>query len=108
MGGEQLDIPPRGRQAIHLVSIYAHHRARALRHLSLASESVSPENALTFREREVLKWVALGKTDWEIGKILKISEATSYAHVRNCCRKLKAATRTQAVVKAMLARDIRL
>lgn len=106
MGGDQLDIPPRGREAIHLISIYAHHRARTLRHAWSPPASNSHEHALTLREREVLKWVALGKTDWEIGKILKISEETSYAHVRNSCRKLKAATRTQAVVKAMLAGDI--
>ncbi len=63
---------------------------------------------LTEREREVLKWVARGKTDWEIGEILHISEATSFAHVRNSCRKLDALTRPQAVVKAITFGEISL
>jgi LuxR family quorum sensing-dependent transcriptional regulator len=104
MGGERSDRPPRAREAIHLMSIYAHDRARALRQVCL--KQTGPK--LTEREREVLTWVALGKTDWEIGEILKISKETSYAHVRNCCRKLDAVTRTQAVVRAMMLRQITL
>jgi len=107
MGGEQSDRLPRAREAIQLMSIYAHDRARALRHAHLRNAN-SVEPKLTDREREVLTWVALGKTDWEIGEILKISKETSYAHVRNCCRKLDAVTRTQAVVRAMLLRQITL
>ncbi len=60
------------------------------------------------REREVLKWVALGKTDAEIGELLHISGTTSFAHVRNSCRKLNAATRTQAVVLALHLGEISL
>lgn len=105
MGGAYSERPPRAREAIHLMSIYALDRARALRRPCSKRQA---ESKLTDREREVLTWVALGKTDWEIGEILKISKETSYAHVRNCCRKLDAVTRTQAVVRAMLLRQITL
>lgn len=105
MGGDKVDIPPRGREALHLISIFGHDRARALLPGLLQA---SPEiEKLTPREREVLLWIAKGKTDWEIGEILKISEETASVHVRNCCRKLQAVTRTQAVVLAIKRSEIR-
>ncbi len=53
------------------------------------------------RESQVLRWVAAGKSDWEIGQILRISEKTVNFHVENAKRKLGVATRIQAVVAAM-------
>ncbi len=53
------------------------------------------------RESQVLRLVAAGKSDWEIGQILKISEKTVNFHVENAKRKLGGATRIQAVVAAM-------
>ena len=104
MGGELLEIPPRGREALEMMSIYALYRARGLRKMSVQLAKSGP--ALTPREREILKWVALGKTDWEIGEILRISSETSTAHVRNSCRKLNATTRAQAVALALQRGDI--
>jgi DNA-binding CsgD family transcriptional regulator len=53
------------------------------------------------RESQVLRWVAAGKSDWEIGMILRISEKTVNFHVQNAKRKLGVGTRIQAVVAAM-------
>jgi LuxR family transcriptional regulator, quorum-sensing system regulator BjaR1 len=107
MGGEHVDRHPRVRLALQIVSIHAHARARALRtKLPRTAPKAAPQRRLTAREREVLKWVACGKTDWEIGEILTISKETSFAHVRNCCRKLDASTRPQAVAKAILLGEI--
>jgi DNA-binding CsgD family transcriptional regulator len=53
------------------------------------------------RESQVLRWVAAGKSDWEVGQILRISEKTVNFHVENAKRKLGVATRIQAVVAAM-------
>lgn len=105
MGGRRMERQPRMRTAIHMMSIYAHARARALAS-DRAEKTVSAPPNLSEREREVLKWVARGKTDWEIGEILNISKETSFAHVRNCCRKLDAQTRTQAAVRAILLGQI--
>lgn len=57
---------------------------------------------LTQRERECLTLAALGKTDWEIGHVLRLSEATVHTHVEQAKRRLGVATRMQAVVRALM------
>jgi LuxR family transcriptional regulator, quorum-sensing system regulator SolR len=57
---------------------------------------------LTPRERDVLRWLAEGKTSYEIGLILNIAERTAVFHTNNAVSKLKATNRMQAVVKASL------
>lgn len=57
--------------------------------------------SLTPRELEVLKWCAVGKSNWAIGEILSISEHGVDFHMRNILRKLDADSRVTAVVKAM-------
>jgi DNA-binding CsgD family transcriptional regulator len=57
--------------------------------------------ALTARERECLKWSADGKTAWEIGQILNITERTVVFHVNNVIQKLQASNKTQAIVRAV-------
>lgn len=56
---------------------------------------------LTAREVEVLRWVANGKSAWEIGEILDITKRTVDAHVQTSVRKLGAANRTHAVALAL-------
>jgi DNA-binding CsgD family transcriptional regulator len=56
---------------------------------------------VTARESEILGWVAVGKSDWAIGRLLAISGKTVNFHVENAKRKLGVATRVQAVVVAM-------
>lgn len=56
---------------------------------------------LSFREEEILNWLKLGKTNWEISVILNISERTVKFHVHNIMRKLNAVTRGHAVAKAI-------
>jgi DNA-binding CsgD family transcriptional regulator len=58
---------------------------------------------LTDREREVLTWVADGKTAWEIGEVLEISHRTVEWYIQQAAQKLGARNRIQAVVIA--ARD---
>jgi two-component system NarL family response regulator len=53
-------------------------------------------NALTERETEVLKTIALGKSNKEIASALFISEATVKTHINNLLSKLGATDRTQA------------
>jgi len=61
------------------------------------SGSISP------REKEVLKWIIEGKTNWEIGVILHISERTVKFHVQNLMKKLRATNRYHIVAKALSA-----
>jgi DNA-binding NarL/FixJ family response regulator len=57
--------------------------------------------ALTQREREVLRLLADGLPNEEIGKHLHISPETVRTHVRKAMAKLEADTRTQAVAIAL-------
>lgn len=62
--------------------------------------------ALTPREREILRWIAIGKSNFEVGAILNISPLTVKNHVQKILRKLNVVNRTQAVGKALEARII--
>jgi LuxR family quorum-sensing system transcriptional regulator SolR len=64
------------------------------------------ETLLTARERECLKWSADGKTAWEIGQILGISERTAVFHINNIVQKLGASNKTQAIVRAVVLKLI--
>jgi len=59
---------------------------------------------LTSRQREILDWIYRGKSNIEIGMILKISPLTVKNHVQKILRKLDVLNRTQAVGKAMALR----
>jgi DNA-binding NarL/FixJ family response regulator len=61
---------------------------------------------LTRREREVLRLLADGLSNEEIGKRLYISAETVRTHVRKAMAKLDADTRTQAVARALRDRLI--
>jgi DNA-binding NarL/FixJ family response regulator len=70
----------------------------------LAGELASPSAAapeLTKREREVLRDLADGLTNAEIGAKLFLSPETIRTHVRKAMTRLDAKTRTQAVAKAV-------
>jgi DNA-binding NarL/FixJ family response regulator len=56
---------------------------------------------LTTREREVLQWLACGKTDRDIGCILGISPRTVQKHLQRMYEKLGVETRTAAVTRAL-------
>jgi DNA-binding CsgD family transcriptional regulator len=60
----------------------------------------APRESLTPRETDVLRWIAAGKTNWEISQILRLSERTVKFHLSNAFGKLNAVNRAQAVVKA--------
>lgn len=55
---------------------------------------------LTSRELEILKWVKEGKSSWDIGMLLSISERTVKFHVANLFAKLDVSNRAQAVARA--------
>jgi len=71
------------------------------RPVALTRRSPAKRRLLTPREREVLAWVAPGKSAWEIGKILDIAKRTVDEHVQSAVRKLGAVNRTHAVALAI-------
>jgi LuxR family quorum-sensing transcriptional regulator LasR len=75
---------------------------RSLRRCASArrwSQEAAPR--LTPRELEVLNWVMVGKSSWEISKITSCSEATVNFHMGNIRQKFNVNTRQQAVVRAI-------
>lgn len=62
------------------------------------------QNALTKKEREVLKLVSEGKSNTEIAEILMVSANTAKVHVGNILSKLSVTDRVQAAVLAVKAR----
>jgi len=56
---------------------------------------------LTTKEREALEWMALGKSAWEVSRILGKSEAAVNFHLCNIRRKFNVTTLRSALVKAI-------
>ena len=67
---------------------------------ALPGETLRDAN-LTPREREVLHWLAGGKTDRDIGDILGISPRTVHKHLQRIYEKLGVETRTAAVARML-------
>ena len=65
------------------------------------AEKSTGHSVLTVRELDILKWIYLGKSNFEIGAILKISPLTVKNHVQKILRKLNVVNRTQAIGKAL-------
>lgn len=57
--------------------------------------------ALSTREREILQWVAAGKSQQDVADILSISPRTVDVHLRSAREKLGALTTPQAVARAV-------
>lgn len=66
-----------------------------------AARVPAPAAALTAREIEVLRLVALGRTTPDIARELAISSHTVLNHIRNLRRKLDAPTKLEAVLTAI-------
>lgn len=56
----------------------------------------------TNREKECMTWAAEGKTSWEIGQIIGISEKTVVHHLRGASYKLGSNRRQGAITKAVV------
>jgi DNA-binding CsgD family transcriptional regulator len=83
------------------LQLFAVHAQEAALRL-LVPEPMRPEKpALTPRELEALHWTMEGKTAWEVGAILGISERTAVLHVNNAMHKLGCVSKHAAVLKAL-------
>jgi len=90
----------RDRTVFEMLAPHLHHALLTLeRKRTAAGGPAGP--SLTLREKEVLHWLCLGKTNWETAAILTISELTVRNHVHNVMLKLGVTNRTQAVIKAL-------
>jgi LuxR family transcriptional regulator, quorum-sensing system regulator BjaR1 len=104
--GFEPNLSSRARAALEIIAIYSDHALRrALRDVQRAEIAHTP---LTPREREIMQWVAAGKTDDEIGEILTLGTSTVASHIENAKRKLDTFRRTHAVAQAIRLGEISL
>jgi LuxR family transcriptional regulator, quorum-sensing system regulator BjaR1 len=93
--GSKLDISKNSQSSIQMIATYA--IARALMLKNLVS---NPKVTLTARERSALMWAAEGKTRWEIGQLMGITEHGADKHLRSIRAKLGTTTTTYAIAEA--------
>lgn len=85
----------------HLNALAWHFHTACVEIKRPAEDNCNMRVALSQRELDCLGWVAEGKSSWEIGRILQISENTVNFHLKNAMRKLGATSRIQAVIVAI-------
>jgi DNA-binding CsgD family transcriptional regulator len=83
------------------LQLFAVHAQEAALRLLLPTQLQPERPSLTPRELEALRWTMEGKTAWEVGAILGITERTAVMHLNNAMHKLGCVSKHQAVVKAM-------
>lgn len=82
--------------------LFAAYAQQAALHLFTSSQIAELPAQLSPRELEVLRWTMAGKTAWEVGVILGISEQTVVRHVGHAAKKLGCVNKVQAVARAIL------
>ena len=100
--GDSEEVSQDAYNSVHLMSVYLHEAALRIQNAGKDKKKTK----LTSRESECLKWVAMGKSDWEIGEILGISKNTVHFHVENAKDKFETFSRVQAVTEALLSNSI--
>ena len=83
------------------LQLFAVHAQEAAVRLLLPAPLQPDRPALTPCELEALHWTMEGKTAWEVGAILGISERTAVLHVNNAMHKLGCVNKHSAVLKAL-------
>ena len=82
---------------LQLVGAFAFEAARSLRRGRFSTGPVQ----LTDRQRECVMWAARGKTDWEIARVLGVSEATVGEHLRHAYERYGVGKRTLVAIHAL-------
>jgi LuxR family transcriptional regulator/LuxR family quorum-sensing system transcriptional regulator SolR len=83
------------------LQLFAVHAQEAALRIMMPASPDPDAPSLTPREVESLRWTMDGKTAWEVGNILGISERTAVLHVNNAMHKLGCVNKHQAVLKAL-------
>jgi LuxR family quorum-sensing system transcriptional regulator CciR len=92
-------LPLSSLAAAHYVGALAFDAAENLRRAQTHGAPRGPQ--LTPRQRDCVVLVAQGKSDWEIGQLLGISESTVHKHIEDAKRRFCVSTRIQLVVRSL-------
>jgi DNA-binding CsgD family transcriptional regulator len=83
------------------LQLFAVHALDAAMRVLVPTDSPQDLPSLTPRELEALRWTMDGKTAWEVGSILGVTERTAVLHLNNAMHKLGCVNKHQAVLKAL-------
>lgn len=92
-----MELAEKNLNSLQLVGAFAFEAARSMRRKRVTGAPVQ----LTDRQREVVIWVASGKSDKEIGRVLGISEDTVGEHMRAIAQRYGVSRRTSVAVSAL-------
>jgi LuxR family transcriptional regulator, quorum-sensing system regulator BjaR1 len=101
--GEKPDVYQQLLPSVTMFSYAAHNAFMRLRN---GGDKEDIAGLLTPREREMLLWLASGRSSREIAEVLKISGLTVNKHIDNLVHKLGAKNRTDAVIKGVMFDEI--
>lgn len=104
LSGPNPDLSEGAKGALHLMAIYLYARVVQLSDIPL--QQYISSRRLSPRERECTAWIAAGKSSWEIGEILGLSELTIAAYIKSAMHKLNVVTRAQLVAEAIRLKEI--
>lgn len=102
-GVARRDVPPTASRAASGEPAAPSRAAGSRCALAPAGARCAAGSALTPREREVLAWVAAGKTNRDIGAILGASPRTVEKHLERIYEKLGVETRTAAAMRSIMS-----
>jgi LuxR family transcriptional regulator, quorum-sensing system regulator BjaR1 len=97
LGTERLDVGPRDIAELEIVAQHTYFKLEDL----LGPFPYQVTIDLSRRELEVVQIAAAGKTNWEISRILGVSEETVKATISRASKKLNASNRAHAVANAI-------
>ena len=83
------------------LQLFAVHAQDAAQRILLPPSAQPERPALTPRALEALRWTLDGRTAWEVGEAMGISERTANLHISNAMHKLGCNSKHQAVLKAL-------
>ncbi len=104
--GNPNNLTPAARWLLSCLSVGFYERACIIDGNSNLEFRHNTTGSLTERERECLTWIAKGKTNWEVAKVLGISTRTVKYHIENAKIKLGTPSRLEAVIIAQRNVDI--
>jgi LuxR family transcriptional regulator, quorum-sensing system regulator BjaR1 len=97
LGAQHLDVGPRQISELEIVAQHTYFKLEDL----LGPFPYQVTIDLSRRELQVIQIAAAGKTNWEISRILGVSEETVKATISRASRKLNATNRAHAVATAI-------
>lgn len=93
------ELPQDALPLAQLAGMFAFEGARRI--WQTRNGSVPPRPCVTDRQRDCLVWVARGKTDWEISRILGVSQETVVQHIKQARVRYGVQKRTSLLIRTL-------